>query len=61
VSLNQSNSTQANVCSEQEFENLLRRSEQHLKSQRASAPKPASLPSKSLKIVPPFRRRDSAA
>jgi hypothetical protein len=61
VSLNQRNSSQANVCSEQEFETLLRRSEVHLKSQRSSAPKPESLSSKSLKLVPPLRRRDSAA
>jgi len=61
VSLNQSNSSQAQVCSEQEFEKLLRRSEEHLKSQRSSATKPESLPSSSLKIVPPLRRRDSAA
>jgi hypothetical protein len=61
VSLNQRNSSQANVCSEQEFEKLLRRSEEHLKSQRSGAAKSEPLPSKSLKIVPPFRRRDSAA
>ena len=61
MSLNQRNPTQANVCSEQEFETLLRRSEEHLKSQRPSAAKPDPLPSKSLKIVPPLRRRDSAA
>jgi hypothetical protein len=61
VSLNQRNSTQANVCSEQEFETLLRRSEEHQKSQRASTAKLEPLPSNSLKIVPPLRRRDSAA
>jgi len=61
VSRNQSNSSQANVCSEQEFEKLLRRSEEHFKLQRSSATKPNSLPANSLKIVPPFRRRDSAA
>ena len=61
MSLNQRNSSQANVCSEQEFETLLRRSEDHLKSQRSSATKPESLPANSLKIVPPLRRRDSAA
>jgi hypothetical protein len=61
VSLNQRNSSQANVCSEQEFEKLLRRSEEHLKSQRASVAKPESISSKTLKIVPPLRRRDSAA
>jgi hypothetical protein len=61
VSLNQRNSSQANVCSEQEFEALLRRSEEHLKSQRSRAPKPESLQPNSLKIVPPLRRRDSAA
>jgi hypothetical protein len=49
------------VCSEQEFETLLRRSEEHLKSLRSSAPKPESLQPNSLKIVPPLRRRDSAA
>ena len=61
MSLNQRNSSQANVCSEQEFETLLRRSEEHFKSQRSSATKPESLPANSLKIVPPLRRRDSAA
>ena len=61
MSLNQRNSTQANVCSEQEFEMLLRRSEEHLKSLRSSGPKPESLQPNSLKIVPPLRRRDSAA
>jgi hypothetical protein len=61
VSLKQRNSSQANVCSEQEFETLLRRSEEHLKSKRSSAAKPESLQSNSLKIVPPLRRRDSAA
>ena len=61
MSLNQRNSTQAIVCSEHEFETLLRRSEEHLKSLRSSAPKPESLQPNSLKIVPPLRRRDSAA
>jgi hypothetical protein len=61
VSLNQRKSSQANVCSEQEFESLLRRSEEHLKSQRSSATRRESVQSKSLKIVPPLRRRDSAA
>jgi hypothetical protein len=61
VSLNQRNSSQANVCSEQEFETLLRRSEEHLKSKRSSPTKPESIQSNSLKIVPPLRRRDSAA
>ncbi len=61
MSLNQRNPTQANVCSEQEFEKLLRRTEEHLKSQRSGAANPEPLPSNSLKIVPPLRRRDSAA
>ncbi|MFZ0580896.1 MAG: hypothetical protein WAN72_02225 [Candidatus Acidiferrales bacterium] len=40
------------VCSEQEFEKLLRRSEQHLKTKRLTE----------LKIVPPPKsRRDTAA
>ncbi len=59
---NQRNSTQANVCSEQEFEKLLRRSEERCKSQLSSAAKPRTLKSNALKIVPPIqRRRDSAA
>ena len=59
---NRRNSTQANVCSEQEFEKLLRRCEEHCKSQHPSAAKPGALKSKALKIVPPIqRRRDSAA
>ena len=63
----QENYPRANVCSEQEFELLLRRSEEHCKSQRSSAMTPESLQSnslkpKALKIVPPAaRRRDSAA
>jgi hypothetical protein len=61
VSLNQRNSSQANVCSEQEFETLLRRSEEHLKLKRPGATKPESPQPNSLKIVPPLRRRDSAA
>jgi len=61
VSLNQRNTSQANVCSEQEFEKLLRCSEEHFKSQRSSPAKPEPLPSNSLKVVPPVRRRDSAA
>ena|GEM_PF-2072747 len=61
MSLNQRNSSQAKVCSEQEFETLLRRSEEHLKSKRSSPTKPESLQPNSLKIVPPLRRRDSAA
>jgi len=61
MSSNQRNLSQASACSEQEFENLLRRSEEHLKLLRTSTLKPESLPSNSLKIVPPVRRRDSAA
>jgi hypothetical protein len=61
VTLNQRTSSQANVCSEQEFENLLRRSEEHLKSLRPSVSKSDSLQPNSLKLVPPIRRRDSAA
>jgi hypothetical protein len=61
VSSNQRNLSQANVCSELEFENLLRRSEEHLKLQRPGTLKPESVQSNSLKIVPPPRRRDSAA
>ena len=61
MSLNQRNSSQANVCSEQEFETLLRRSEEHFKSQRPGTPKSDSSQSSSLKIVRPFPRRDSAA
>lgn len=61
MSLNQKDLSQAGDCSEQEFENLLRRSEAHLKLQRPGTLKPESLPSNSLKIVPPIRRRDSAA
>jgi hypothetical protein len=61
VNSNQRSSSQVNVCSEQEFENLLRRSEEHLKSQRPGVSKADSLHSNSLKIVPPLRRRDSAA
>jgi hypothetical protein len=61
VSLNQRNSSQASVCSEQEFEKLLRSSEEHFKTKRAGSAKPDSLQSSSLKIVPPARRRDSAA
>ncbi|HWO33428.1 MAG TPA: hypothetical protein VNO32_31920 [Candidatus Acidoferrum sp.] len=58
---NQRTSSQANVCSEQEFENLLRRSEEHLKSLRPGVSKSDSLQPNSLKLVPPIRRRDSAA
>ena len=61
MSSNQRNLSRANVCSEQEFENLLRRSEEYFKSQRPMTRKPESLQSNSLKIVPPIRRRDSAA
>jgi hypothetical protein len=61
VSSNQRNLSQAGVSSEQEFENLLRRCEEHFKSLRSSTRKPESLQSNSLKIVPPIRRRDSAA
>jgi hypothetical protein len=61
VTSKQRSSSQVNVCSEQEFEDLLRRSEEHLKSQRPGVSKADSLPSNSLKIVPPLRRRDSAA
>lgn len=61
MSSNQRNLSRANVCSEQEFENLLRRCEEHLKLQRPGTLKPESLPSNSLKIVAPVRRRDSAA
>jgi hypothetical protein len=61
VSVNQGSSSQASVCSEQEFEKLLRCSEEHFKTQRANTRKPDSLQSSSLKIVPPARRRDSAA
>jgi hypothetical protein len=61
VSSNQRNLSQVKVCSEQEFETLLRRSEEHFKSLRSSTRKPESLQSNSLKIVPPIRRRDSAA
>ena len=55
------NSSQANVCSEQEFEKLLSRSEEHFKSQRSGALKPGAPQPNSLKIVPPIRRRESAA
>ena len=58
---NQRSSSQANVCSEQEFENLLRRSEEHLKSQLSVTRKQGSIQPNTLKIVPPIRRRDSAA
>jgi hypothetical protein len=61
VTSNQRSTSQANVCSEQEFENLLRRSEEHLKSQRPGVSKSDSPQANSLKIVPPIRRRDSAA
>jgi hypothetical protein len=61
VSSNQRNLSQANVCSEQEFEKLLRRSEEHFRSLRSGTRKADSLQSNSLKIVPPIRRRDSAA
>jgi hypothetical protein len=59
---NHKNSSQANVCSEQEFEKLLRRSEERRKSQLSSALNPGAPKSNALKIVPPIqRRRDSAA
>jgi hypothetical protein len=61
VTSNQRTSSQANACSEQEFENLLRRSEEHLKSQLAVTRKQGPIQPNSLKIVPPIRRRDSAA
>jgi hypothetical protein len=61
VTLNQRTSSRANVCSEQEFENLLRRSEEHLKSQPSVTRKQDPMQPNSLKIVPPIRRRDSAA
>jgi hypothetical protein len=61
VSTNQNASSQASVCSEQEFEKLLSRSEEHFKSQRTRALKSDSRQPNSLKIVPPIRRRDSAA
>ena len=61
MSLNQRSSSQASVCSEQEFEKLLRRSEEHFKTLRAGTAKRDSLQPSSLKIVPPARRRDSAA
>ena len=57
----QKNSSQANVCSEQEFEKLLSRSEAHFKTQLAGTTKTQSRQANSLKIVPPIRRRDSAA
>ena len=58
---NQSNSSEAIICAEQEFEKLLSRCEEHFKSQRARTLKSSSLQPNSLKIVPPIRRRDSAA
>ncbi len=61
MSSNQKNFSQANVCSEQEFEKLLSRSEAHFKSKRSSSLKPGAPQSNSLKIVPPIRRRESAA
>ena len=61
MSSNQRNLSQADVCSEQEFEKLLRRSEAYFKSQGSDARKPESLQSNCLRIVPPIRRRDSAA
>jgi hypothetical protein len=61
MSSNQRSFSQASFCSEQEFENLLRRSEVYFKAQRSGTLKPGALQSNSLKIVPPTRRRDSAA
>jgi hypothetical protein len=61
VTSNQRRASQASVCSEQEFEKLLSRSEEHFKSQRARTLKSDSRQPNSLKIVPPIRRRDSAA
>jgi hypothetical protein len=59
---NRRNSSQANVCSEQEFEKLLRRSEERCKAQLSNALKLGAPKSNALKIVPPIqRRRDSAA
>jgi hypothetical protein len=62
VTSNQKGFSQANVCSEQEFEKLLRRSEKHCKLLPSSAPHAEASKSNTLKIVPPAqRRRDSAA
>ena len=58
---NQRTASRTNVCSEQEFENLLRRSEEHLKSQLSVTRKQGPIQPNSLRIVPPIRRRDSAA
>jgi hypothetical protein len=61
VTSNQRSASQANVCSEQEFEKLLSRSEAHFKLQRSRTLKSDPRQPDSLKIVPPIRRRDSAA
>jgi hypothetical protein len=61
MNLDKKHLSQAKPCSELEFEKLLSRSEQHFKAQLANTNKSQARQSNSLKIVPPIRRRDSAA